>query len=184
MNACGMVQFGHLLRPKPWLEWPICSTTMNKTFVSKRDYFMHLILYARSHHRRLANGKVVPWIGEDLNPYTGGWIVRRILHEWNQPDKNRGKDYNHSCFCDLVIPGLVGLRPRPDAIIEVNPLLPEHTWDYSCLDRVRYHGHLVSILYDKTGKHYGKGQGLQVFIDGKQVASSPRLTRLRGRIAI
>lgn len=150
--------------------------------ISRRDYFMHLMLYAQSHHRRFANGIVVPWIDEDLNPYTGEWIARRILHEWNRPDKNRGKDYNHSCFCDLVITGLVGLRPRPDATVEVNPLLPDHTWEYFCLDRVRYHGHVISILYDKSGKHYGKGQGLRLFIDGKQAASSAHLTRLKGQI--
>lgn len=155
----------------------------DQTAVSKRDYFMHLMLYARSQHRRLPSGEVVPWIGEDLNPYTGEWIARRILHEWNRQDKNRGKDYNHSCFCDLVITGLVGLRPRPDATVEVNSLLPEHTWDYFCLDRVRYHGHVISILYDKSGKRYGKGQGLRLFIDGKQVASSAQLGRLKGQIA-
>jgi Mannosylglycerate hydrolase MGH1-like glycoside hydrolase domain/Glycosyl hydrolase family 65, C-terminal domain len=153
-----------------------------QTCVSKSDYFMHLMLYAQSHHRRLPNGNLIPWIDEDLNPYTGEWIARRILHEWNRPDRNRGKDYNHSCFCDLVITGLIGLRPRPDAVVEVNPLLPEHTWDYFCLDRVRYHGHHLSILYDKTGKQYGKGKGLRLFIDGKQVASSAQLTHLKRQI--
>jgi Mannosylglycerate hydrolase MGH1-like glycoside hydrolase domain/Glycosyl hydrolase family 65, C-terminal domain len=172
--------------------WPFATTqtltgmanllnNYEQTAVSKHDYFMHLMLYAHSHHRRLPNGEVAPWIDEDLNPYTGEWIARRILHEWNRPDRNRGKDYNHSCFCDLVITGLVGLRPRPDATVEVNPLVPENIWDFFCLDSVRYHGHLISILYDKTGKHYGKGQGLQLFIDGKQAASSAQLTRLRGK---
>jgi hypothetical protein len=35
--------------------------------------------------------------------------------------EEREKDYNHSTLCDLVISGLIGLRPRADNIIEVNP---------------------------------------------------------------
>ncbi len=78
----------------------------------------------------------------------------------------RGKDYNHSTFCDLVISGLIGLRPRSDDTVEVNPLVPP-SWDYFCLDQIPYHGLNLTILFDKTGSHYGKGKGLRVFADGK-----------------
>ena len=37
-----------------------------------------------------------------------------------RPDE-RGKDYNHSTFCDLVITGVVGLRPRADDIARGQP---------------------------------------------------------------
>ena len=63
---------------------------------------------------------------------------------------HEGKDYNHSTFCDLVISGLIGLRPRADNVIEVNPLLPEGTWDYFCLDRVLYHGRTITILHNSS----------------------------------
>ena len=33
--------------------------------------------------------------------------------------EERGKDYNHSTFCDLLISELLGLPPRADNIIEV-----------------------------------------------------------------
>ncbi len=95
-----------------------------------------------------------------------------------QSHPERGKDYNHSTFCDLVITGLVGLRPRPDDIIEVNPLVPEGTWDYFCLDGVRYHGRTLTILYDRTGTRYRRGAGLQVLVDGQRVARSDSLQRL------
>ena len=55
-----------------------------------------------------------PWIDENLNPYTGDWIARSLLRERRQKPEERGKDYNHSTYCDLIITGLVGLRPRPD----------------------------------------------------------------------
>ena len=71
----------------------------------------------------------MPWIDENLNPATGDWIARTRLKTWKngtwdagKGGKERGKDYNHSTYCDLVITGLVGLRPRPDDTVEVNPL--------------------------------------------------------------
>jgi hypothetical protein len=87
----------------------------------------------------------------------------------------RGKDYNHSTFCDLVITGLVGLRPRADDVLEVNPLVPDGTWEYFCLDDILYHGQTLTILYDKSGSRYHLGSGLQILVDGVQVAKSPTL---------
>ncbi|NLX57136.1 MAG: hypothetical protein GXY58_18670 [Planctomycetaceae bacterium] len=57
---------------------------------------------------------------------------------------------------------MMGLRPRADEIVEVHPLVPDQTWDYFALDRVRYHGRDLTILYDKTGQRHGRGKGLQV----------------------
>jgi hypothetical protein len=93
----------------------------------------------------------------------------------------RGKDYNHSTYCDLVISGLIGLRPRADATVEVNPLVPKD-WDWFCLDPLPYHGRTLTIVWDRTGKHYGKGQGLRVMVDGKEVAASTTLGRLTGAL--
>jgi hypothetical protein len=67
---------------------------------------------------------VVPWIDENLNPTNGDWIARTLLKQRGSEIPERGKDYNHSTYCDLVISGLVGLRPRADDIVEVNPLVP------------------------------------------------------------
>ena len=44
--------------------------------------------------------------------------------------------------------------------------MPAGTWDYFCLDQVRYHGRWLTILYDKTGERYHQGKGLRVFADG------------------
>lgn len=120
--------------------------------------------YTRSQHK---DGH--PWIAEDLNPLTGKWIA---------DIKWRSECYNHSSYNDLIITGLVGLVPREDSTIEVNPLLPDSAWDYFCLDRVLYHSHWLTIFYDKTGARYNHGKGLFLYVDGKQVASRPTLSRI------
>ncbi|MBI5831051.1 MAG: discoidin domain-containing protein [Armatimonadetes bacterium] len=123
-----------------------------------------------------------PWIDENLNPYTGDWIARSLLVERGQQPRDRGKDYNHSTYCDLIITGLIGLRPQPDDSVVVNPLVPDGQWDYFCLDRVPYHGRLLTILWDKTGQRYGRGAGLRVLADGQEIAVSPDLKRVSTKL--
>lgn len=163
----------------------------DQAVVTKRDYLDLLKIYAKSHHLKREDGRIVPWIDENLNPTNGDWISRTRLKTWKngtwdtgKGGEERGKDYNHSTLCDLVISGLIGLRPRADETVEVNPLVPEGTWDYFCLDQIRYHGHWLTIVFDKDGKRYGKGKGLRVFSDGKEVAASDKLTRVTGNLAV
>lgn len=94
----------------------------------------------------------------------------------------RGDHYNHSGFADLVISGLVGLRPRAGEIVEVNPLIPGKTWDWFCLDNVPYHGRVITIVWDRDGHKFGRGAGLRVFADGIEIAHTPTLKGVRGRL--
>jgi hypothetical protein len=153
--------------------------------LGRRAYFEVLGNYTRSHCRQREDQRIVPWIDENLNPYTGDWISRTRLKTWEngtwsagKGGRERGKDYNHSTYCDLVITGLVGLRPRADEVIEVNPLLPEGAWDYFCLDRVPYHGRLLTIAWDRWGERYGRGPGLRVYAEGEELGRRPDLGRL------
>jgi hypothetical protein len=155
--------------------------------ISKKVFYDTLQTYAKSHRFQREDGKVVPWIDENIHPYTGDWIARTMLIEQRKnpkldpkkkPDEERGKDYNHSTFCDLVITGLVGIRPRHDNKLVVNPLLPEGTWDWFCLDRVPYHGHELTVIWDRDGKKYNRGAGFQLLIDGQPVAHSRKLSKL------
>jgi predicted GH43/DUF377 family glycosyl hydrolase len=156
-----------------------------QSYVDKQDYFDLLKIYTQCHRLKRANGSVVPWIDENLNPHTGDWISRTRLKSWRngtwdkgKGGKERGKDYNHSTFCDLVITGLIGLRPRDDDTIEVNPLLPQDQWDYFCLDNLRYHDRTLTILWDKTGKRYNRGKGLRLFADGREIAAAKNISKL------
>jgi hypothetical protein len=79
----------------------------------------------------------------------------------------RGNYYNHSGFADPLITGLLGLRPNASDTVRVRPLLPRGTWQYFALDGVPYHGHSLTLIYDATGKRYGRGRGLSLYVDGK-----------------
>jgi predicted GH43/DUF377 family glycosyl hydrolase len=157
-------------------------------YVGKRDYLDLLTTYARSQRLKQADGSTIPFIDEDLNPLTGDWIARSELHamtpaqQAEKGGKERGRDYNHSTFNDLVITGLVGLRPREDQWVELNPLVPEGALEYFALDGVRYHGCDLSIVYDRTGKRYGKGAGLHVYANGIQIGSAPGLQWMRAKL--
>lgn len=151
-----------------------------QNYISKYDYYTLLSLYANSQYRRNEKGELIPWIDENLNPYTGDWIARSIIleKEPNQPQE-RGGYYNHSLFCDLIISGLAGIRPDESNELIINPLIPEGVWTYFCLDNVLYHGKIISVLYDKTGKKYNKGQGFTIFVNGKKQAHSSKLCKLK-----
>ena len=159
--------------------------------ISARDYFDLLKIYTRSHQLKREDGRSVPWIDENLNPQTGDWISRTRLKTWKNGTwdpgaggRERGKHYNHSTYGDLVITGLIGLRPRADETVEVNPLLPPGVWDYFCLDNILYHGHRLTIRFDQSGEHYRQGQGLRVLADGREIAAADKLCRVTGRLPV
>jgi hypothetical protein len=141
-------------------------------FVTRRDYLEHLLTYARSHRM---DGKA--YIGEYLDETTGKWLI-------TGPKAERSRYYNHSTFNDLVITGLAGLVPREDDVLEISPLLPEGVWDWFCVDGIPYHGRSITIVWDRTGMRYGRGAGLSAWVDGREAARAPGLTRLEAPLPL
>ncbi|MBK6936896.1 MAG: glycoside hydrolase [Chitinophagaceae bacterium] len=139
-----------------------------QNYVTDSSYFDLLETYVESQYYR---GR--PYIGEYLDEKTGYWL---------KGDEERSRYYNHSTFNDLIITGLVGLRPRADNVIEVNPLLPANKWDWFCLDNVMYHGKIITIVWDKTGTKYKKGKGLTVWVNGRRIANSLELEKITGKL--
>lgn len=139
-----------------------------QTYVVPKDYFSLLNTYVESQYYR---GR--PYIGEYLDEKTGYWL---------KGDEERSRYYNHSTFNDLIITGLVGLRPRTDDTIEINPLVPADKWDWFCLDNLLYHGKIVTIIWDKNGTKYNKGKGFSVWVNGKKQAASAVLEKLNGHL--
>ncbi|MDA7919987.1 hypothetical protein N9B36_05280, partial [Akkermansiaceae bacterium] len=153
-------------------SWPFATTQTLKAManvlhnypqehISRIDYADLLHTFAISHRK---DGK--PYIAEALHPDTGSWAGHDM--------RNRSEHYFHSNFNDLVITGLVGLKADGGDTLVVDPLAPA-SWDYFALDSIPYQGHELAICWDKKGDRYGQGVGLHVLVDGKKVASSPKL---------
>jgi F5/8 type C domain len=137
--------------------------------VTRADYVKLLHNYALSHRK---NGK--PYLAEALHPDTGSFEGHDAY--------NHSEHYFHSGFCDLVITGLVGLKADVGDSLTIDPLAPPD-WDYFALDDVPFRGHLLTIVWDKNGTRYGLGAGLHVLADGKQLGSSPKMTKLVLKLA-
>lgn len=153
-----------------------------QNIITREDYLNQFLIYTNSHRLQKEDNSVVPWIDENLNPFTGDWIARTMLKKKENIFSERGKDYNHSTYVDLLITGLIGLKPRLDDTLEINPCIPEKAWDYFCLDKIRYKEHLLTIVWDKTGKKYKLGSGLVILSDGKEIARSPHLVKTLVRL--
>jgi hypothetical protein len=123
--------------------------------IGTADYLRVLHQYAQQHYQ----GRTLNVV-EDYDPDKGGPIV-----DLDQ----RSEHYNHSEFNDLIISGLCGLRPAAGDSVRIHPLVgAADALPYFCLENVRYHGHNLTVLYDRTGRQYRQGAGLSVYVDGKR----------------
>lgn len=153
-------------------------------FITKKDYLDLLKIYSNS-HRISGNKDTICWVDENINPYTGDWISRTRLKSWkdgtwdnSKGGVERGKDYNHSSFCNLVISGLMGIRPQDDGSIVINPLIPDDCWDYFCLDDVSCQGKIITVIFDKKGTKYGKGKGFMIYVNNKCLSHTATVQKI------
>ena len=131
--------------------------------ITKADYADALATYARTQYK---DGH--PYVAEAHAPDQPNWIYDGYDHS---------EDYNHSTFDDLVLSGLLGLRPQTGPLLRIQPLVPAR-WDHYAVENVPYHGHNVSVLWDRDGSHYGQAPGMHVYVDGRLVRSSRTLKQL------
>lgn len=133
-------------------------------YVGANDYVNLLHTYAATQYK---NG--APYVAEAHDPDNNNWI-------YDTPDHS--EDYNHSTYIDNVISGLIGLRGQPDNTLLISPLIPP-SWDYFALENTPYHGHSVTVLWDRLGTRYGQGTGLSVFVDNNNVVHQSTLSPVR-----
>lgn len=137
--------------------------------VTRADYLHLLRQYTHQHF--LSPGH--PDLQEDYNPDLGAPIVGLA----------RSHHYLHSIYIDLILTGLIGIRPQPGNTFELDPLLDASRTSrpirWFAVDRLRYHGHNLSIFYDRDGMRYHLGRGLSVFVDGARAEGPVPLGRLR-----
>lgn len=115
-------------------------------------------------HVLTENGKTKPWIDEVMHPFRREWTSRTYLKDRKWPEAlggyERGKDYNHSAFCDHLITGILGVTPGEKELI-VRPSIPD-TWNYFRLQHLHIQGRNYTVFYDKTGEKYHSGTGIHV----------------------
>ena len=163
-------------------SWPFATTqTLNalanvlkdqkQEWVTWQDFFTLFSRYTHSHYRTDSRGNRINWLDENLDPFTGEWLSRRILKDWGwREDKGgyeRGKDYNHSAYADLIIRRIFGVEPQKDKTVHIRPVFPDD-WEYCRLSRLFCQGREYAICMDRSGKRYGK-KGIQIWCDGKQI---------------
>ncbi len=139
-------------------------TQYNQGILHKDDYIRLLRQYADCHKLTNSQGVTVPWIDENLHPYTGVWHARQTLQNWGWKKEKggieRGKDYNHSLFCDLILSGLLGIDVKDGAFV-CQPLIPDN-WDYFRVENLWLDGAQYRITFDRNGDHYANGAGLKI----------------------
>ncbi|GLY99898.1 hypothetical protein Acsp02_71510 [Actinoplanes sp. NBRC 103695] len=120
-------------------------------YVDSEDFNTLLRGYALTQRK---NGR--PYVAEAHHPDEDRWIY---------DGRGHSEDYNHSTFTDIVLSGLFGIRAQPDNSVRIAPLAPAG-WDHYAVENVPYHGHNLTVLWDKTGSAYGRGSGFRVYVDG------------------
>ena len=138
-----------------------------QSYVSSSDYYSLLRGYALTQRK---NGQ--PYVAEAHHPDEDRWIY---------DGGNHSEDYNHSTFDDLVLSGLLGIRPQADNSVRIAPLVPA-AWNSFGLENVPYHGHNLTVLWDRDGTKYGHGTGLGVWVDGVEVARQAGLSPLTVKV--
>jgi hypothetical protein len=162
-------------------SWPYATTQTLKAManllqnykqdvVTRDDYYRLLSIYAKTHRK---GGR--PYIAEAAHPDTGSWDGHDAY--------NHSEHYFHSGYVDLIVTGLVGLRPRDDDVIEVHPLAPA-AWDYFALEDVMVRGRSIAVVWDKHGTRYELGRGLHLLADGKKLATAEALERLSAQLPV
>ncbi|KAI0804472.1 six-hairpin glycosidase [Xylaria sp. FL0064] len=138
-------------------------TTTAQGIITTTDYMDILRQYASYHYNKNRGGYLN--IEEDYDGRIGAPIV----------GLDRSSHYFHSSFIDLVISGLVGIRPSAEDVLGINPLGVD--LDYFRLEGVIYHGNEIAVQWDIDGSRYGT-QGLVVEVGDTVVATSSSMKRL------
>lgn len=117
--------------------------------------------------------------------YWSGWLEyvggngawpdsNEFLNTWNPATQQI--DYRSWIHYDFlanynwtIVEDIAGLRPRTDTTIELIPI--DIGWDYFVLDQIPYHGHRLTISWNRPGSPslHGLPSGYSLYVDGRHV---------------
>ena len=120
-------------------------------YVGRDDFTTLLHGYALTQRK---DGR--PYVAEAHHPDEDRWIY---------DSRGHSEDYNHSTFTDNVLSGLLGIRPQAGDSVRIAPLAPAG-WDHFAVENLAYHGHNLTVAWDRDGTAYGQGKGFRVWVDG------------------
>jgi hypothetical protein len=153
--------------------WPFATTqTINAVIslldnykqdtITEQDLYDFIKTYANMHYIYL-DGKKINYIDEMMHPFKHEWTTRDYIIKHGLNERfgwvDRGKDYNHSTFLDLVIRGLCGVNPESETLT-VNPKIIG-IWKWFKL-QIPFKKHVYDIYYDEDGTYFNKGKGITI----------------------
>ncbi|KAA8899615.1 hypothetical protein TRICI_006327 [Trichomonascus ciferrii] len=125
-----------------------------KSKVTSDQYLDLLRIYAKTQHRDGA-----PYIAEAHYP---------VRDAWSGDSFNHSEHYLHSTYNDNTLSGLFGIIPTFEDKLSIEPIVPDN-WTYFAVENLPYHGHLLTLLYDKDGTRYNEKKGLSIYSDGELI---------------
>ena len=107
-------------------------------------------------------GKRVNFIDETMMPFERVWAEREALKRREvvpveAGGKERGRDYNHSTFIDLVLRGLCGICDKAEELAVKPRILG--IWKWFKIENLSYRKKTYNVYYDEDGTKFGKGKG-------------------------
>jgi len=130
--------------------------------IDNGDLYELIKTYAECHYLE-EDGRRVNFIDEALMPFEQVWIVRESLKKkgYIPPERGgteRGKDYNHSTFIDLVLRGLCGIDDKAPELLAVPRVVG--IWKWFKIENLTYRKKKYNVYYDEDGTVFGKGKGV------------------------
>jgi hypothetical protein len=117
-----------------------------------------------------------PFWRPNVHEYYSKWEPHQVAEHPKASDISH--DF-HSMYNALIVEGAIGLTPRGDDKIELQPAALH--WKYFLLDRLRYHGKDLTIMWDLPDgqvRYSGYPEGFSLYVDGKRAFTRDHLSHV------
>lgn len=134
----------------------------DQNVLTEKDLYEFIEQYAKMHYLYCEDGNRINFIDEVMLPFRHIWHAHELLKINGCPEiyggPDRGRDYNHSTYIDLVIRGLCGIKLNGDELI-VKPKI-KGIWKWFKLENLSIRKQTYNIYYDEDGSKFNKGKGV------------------------
>ncbi len=134
----------------------------SQSTLTNQDLYNFTKQYAEMHYS-IEGGKKINFIDEVMMPYEYIWCVREQARDGKKQfsgGKNRGRDYNHSTFIDVVLRGLCGVDLQSNEL-RITPKI-KGIWKWFKIENLTFKGQTYHVYYDEAGTVFKKGKGVVI----------------------